>query len=108
MTEWKSGWLNEVRLMTKSYTNDSRRGRYPQELSFLKECREGFLKSNHTDEYNVFVIIDEPIITDKDHYLKQENFEEYASQEAYSDETRADYDEDTFKDKIHTKYVSWG
>ena len=70
MTEWKSGWLNEVRLMTKSYTNDSRRGRYPQELSFLKECREGFLKSNHTDEYNVFVIIDEPIIADKDHYFE--------------------------------------
>jgi len=44
----------------------------------------------------------------KPSYLKQENFEEYASQEAYSDETRADYDEDTFKDKTHTKYVSWG
>jgi len=56
--------------MTKSYTNDSRRGRYPKELSFLKECREGFLKSNHTDEYNVFVIIDEPIIADKDHYFE--------------------------------------
>lgn len=108
MTEWKSGWLSKVELMTnKSHTNDSRRGMCPKELSFFKECREELLKSSHTDEYNAFVIIDEPIITDKDYFLRQENFEEY-SQEGYSDETRADYNESTFKDRTNPRYVSWG
>ena len=95
-------------MTTQNNSSDSRRGRYPKELSFLKECREVFLESNYTDEYNVFVIIDEPIITDKDHYLKQENLEEYTSQEVYSDETRADYNEYTFKDRSFPRYVSWG
>ena len=95
-------------MTTQNNSSDSRRGRCPKDLSFLKECRDVFLESNYTDEYNVFVIIDEPIITDKDHYLKQENLEEYTSQEVYSDETRADYNEYTFKDRSFPRYVSWG
>ena len=99
---------SKVMTTTQNNSSDSRRGRCPKDLSFLKECRDVFLESNYTDEYNVFVIIDEPIITDKDHYLKQENLEEYTSQEVYSDETRADYNEYTFKDRSFPRYVSWG
>ena len=41
-----------------------------QRIGFSERMQRRILKSNHTDEYNVFVIIDEPIIADKDHYFE--------------------------------------
>ena len=45
--------------MTKSLTNDSRRGRCLTELSFLKAHRETYLQSEPVDEEYAFVIIDQ-------------------------------------------------
>jgi hypothetical protein len=86
-------------MTTQNNSSDSRRGMCPKELSFLKECREEFLKSNHTDEYNVFVIIDpdNQLQETKNNEERFLSLEESRSQEVYSNETRADYNEDTFK-----------
>ena len=45
--------------MTKSLTNDSRRGRCLTELSFLKEHRETYLQLESVDDEYAFVIIDQ-------------------------------------------------
>ncbi|MFL2906828.1 MAG: hypothetical protein ACJZ2C_04900 [Nitrosopumilus sp.] len=45
--------------MTKSLTNDSRRGRCLIELSFLKAHRETYLQSVPVDGDNSFVIIEQ-------------------------------------------------
>lgn len=86
-------------MTTQNNSSDSRRGMCPQEMSFLKACREEFLESNHTDEYNVFVIID-PDNQLQETKNNEERFlflEESRSQEVYSNETRADYNEKTFR-----------
>ena len=45
--------------MTKSLTNDSRRGRCLTELSFLKEHGETYLQLESVDDEYAFVIIDQ-------------------------------------------------
>jgi hypothetical protein len=45
--------------MSKSLTNDSRRGRCLAELSFLKAHRETYLQSEPVDDEYAFVIIDQ-------------------------------------------------
>jgi thymidylate kinase len=97
-------------MTTQNNSSDSRRGRCPKELSFLKAHREVYLQLGQVDEDNAFVIID-PDNQLQETKNNEERFlflEESRSQEVYSNETRADYNEDTFKDKTNTKYVSWG
>ena len=48
--------------MTKSLTNDSRRGRCLTELSFLKEHGETYLQLESVDDEYAFVIIIKTVI----------------------------------------------
>ena len=86
-------------MTTQNNSSDSRRGRCPKELSFLKAHREVYLQLGQVDEDNAFVIID-PDNQLQETKNNEERFlflEESRSQEVYSNETRADYNEDTFK-----------
>ena len=56
--------------MTKSLTNDSRRGRCLIELSFLKAHRETYLQLGPVDVDNSFVIIEQ------DEQLQEDNSDE--------------------------------
>ena len=56
--------------MTKSLTNDSRRGRCLIELSFLKAHRETYLQLEPVDGDNSFVIIEQ------DEQLQEDNSDE--------------------------------
>jgi len=56
--------------MTKSLTNDSRRGRCLIELSFLKAHRETYLQLESVDWNNSFVIIEQ------DDQLQEDNSNE--------------------------------
>ena len=56
--------------MTKSLTNDSRRGRCLIELSFLKAHRETYLQLEPADGDNSFVIIEQ------DEQLQEDNSNE--------------------------------
>jgi len=88
-----------VVMTTQNNSSDSRRGMCPQEMSFLKAHREASLQLGQVDEDNAFVMID-PDNQLQETKNNEERFlflEESRSQEVYSNETRADYNEDTFK-----------